>query len=289
MRSAVVVKIHAGLGNQMFQYAAGRALAARSGSRLVLDNRYFRYARLHAYGLHHFNIRHDEDPRALPPLLKGLGVRHFLWKRLKLKPRLVAEASLAFDEQMLLPRANVYLDGFWQSERYFRDALETIREDFRIVTPPDRENARLAEEIEGCQAVALHVRRGDYLLPANQAIQGSCSLEYYARALEFVASRLREEPVVYVFSDDPGWARDNIKPSFATRVMDHNGPDRNYEDIRLMSACRHHIIANSTFSWWGAWLSRSPGKIVTAPKRWFANPRFHNPDITPESWHRIDG
>ena len=160
----------------------------------------------------------------LPPQRKGQRLKYFLYGQLGLLPELIVERGLGFNGRISLPDKDVYLDGYWQSERYFSDIAETIREDLRIVTPPSPENARHLDDIAAVPAVSLHVRRGDYLTPKHLALYGTCSMEYYAKALELVASRMTAEPVVYVFSDEPEWARDNLVLPFEKRVMAHNMP-----------------------------------------------------------------
>ena len=284
MKRQIVSRIFGGLGNQMFQFAMGRAMAIRSQSSLLLDTRYFDSAPSVTFRLDHFNVGQAVATGRLPPQRKEERLRYLLWRGLKLPPHRVKESALSFDATMLMPRTNVWLDGYWQSERYFADCIETIRKDLRIVTPPSQENANQLAEIAACPAISLHVRRGDYLLPQNQALFAACSKEYYTKAVDLMASKMTEEPVIYVFSDDPDWACDNLALPFEKRVMGHNGRDAEYEDMRLMSACRNHIIANSSFSWWGAWLNPSPDKIVIGPASWFADPSVSNPDILPESW-----
>ena len=285
----IFVRTHGGLGNQIFQYCFGRSLSLSTKRSFVLDTRPLEKNARFPFGLGHFNITREVLGGLLPPQRKGQRLKYFLYGQLGLLPELIVERGLAFNNRLSLPNKDVYLDGYWQSERYFSDVAETIREDLRIITPPSPENATHLAAIATCPAVSLHVRRGDYLTPKHQAYHGSCSMDYYAKALEFVASRMTAEPIIYVFSDEPEWARDNLTLPFQKRVMAHNDSANSYEDMRLMSACRHHIIANSTFSWWGAWLNPSPDKIVVAPQRWFADPKVDNPDIVPDGWHRIAG
>ena len=125
------------------------------------------------------------------------------------------------------------------------------------------------------------MRRGDYLKSGAYAV---CSGEYYRAALQMVSQKAGITPTAFVFSDDPAWARDNLDLPCAKVVVDFNGRDTDYEDLRLMSLCRHNIIANSSFSWWGAWLNTHPGKVVAAPSRWFADGHLRNPDILPDGW-----
>lgn len=287
MTRQIVGQIYGGLGNQLFQFAMARAMALRSQSTLLLDKRYFDAVTSVSYRLGHFNTEQALTTGRLPPLREHEKLRYRIWRRFKLKPHLLRENGLRFHPELLQPHTNVWLHGYWQSESYFSDVAETIREDLRIVTPPSAENRTHLETIARAPAVSLHVRRGDYLLPENQSLFAVCSQGYYAKALDHVASKMSAEPIIYVFSDDPEWARDNLALPFEKRVMGHNGRDADYEDMRLMSACRHHIIANSTFSWWGAWLNPSPDKIVVAPETWFIDPKVKNPDIIPAGWHRI--
>lgn len=284
MPRQVISRIYGGLGNQLFQYAAGRALAIRSGSSLVLDRRFFDHATV-KFGLDHFDVDYAIETTGRLPQ-KGQMLGRF-WRRTP-PPRLVSEHGLSFDNRLLLPLTNVVLDGYWQSERYFADVADTIREDLKIVTPPDSQNARVLDQIGSLPAVSVHIRRGDYLLPQNQAIFGSCTGQFYSNAVRLIANETNVEPVIYAFSDDPAWVQENLQLPFDVRIVAHNRAETSYEDMRLMSACRHHVIANSTFSWWGAWLNPSPDKVVVAPNRWFADPGHQNPDIIPVSWHQIE-
>ena len=140
------------------------------------------------------------------------------------------------------------------------------------------------------RAVSLHVRRGDYV--SNSKVterHGICTPDYYTQALAHVAQKMEGDPIIYAFSDDPEWVRGNLKLPAEIRIVGHNDSSKNIEDLRLMSACRHHIIANSSFSWWAAWLNPRADKIVAAPARWFADPAYANPDILADGWAAIEG
>ncbi|OCW58347.1 alpha-1,2-fucosyltransferase [Hoeflea olei] len=286
----IITHINGGLGNQMFQYAAGRALALRHGTDLLLDTRAFDGSTQFGYGLDHFAIvARKAGDGDLPPERKRAPLRYLLWRGLKLKPRLVREDGLSFNAGFDALGDGVYLKGYWQSERYFKRFQAELRADFRIVTPPSDQNAAILAELAERPAISLHIRRGDYVRDARtNATHGTCTLDYYARAAERIATTMSDAPLIVTFSDDPAWVRDNLRLPFEMRVMDHNDSDHNYEDLRLMSACRHHIIANSSFSWWGAWLNPSPDKVVVAPSRWFADDKLVNRDIWPEGWIRLD-
>ena len=162
-----------------------------------------------------------------------------------------------------------------------------MREEFSFKQPATGRNLEAAAEIGACNAVSLHVRRGDYAAdPVVMAMHGVCSLDYYARAVEYVLERV-SKPVFFLFSDDPDWVRDHLKVRGSMRVVDQNGPDSGSEDLRLMVQCKHHIIANSTFSWWGAWLNANPDKLVIAPKRWFADGSLNTSDLLPTNWVKM--
>ncbi len=282
----ISTRIRGGLGNQLFQYCAGRALALRRGVDVSLDVRDYDRANAFKVGLGHFNVqtvpaerlpvgREDGTVKALLKVVKGGALRSY------------REAPLGYDEAFGGLPDETHLKGYWQSERYFADFEDQIRDDLRIVTLPSQKNVEMLAGIQRCNAVSLHIRRGDYVSNAKfNAAHGTCDLEYYARAAAFVAQRAGD-PVIYAFSDDPAWVAENLRLPYEMRFVGHNDGDTNYEDLRLMLACQHHIIANSSFSWWGAWLNPSVEKIVAAPTQWFDDPNKTNPDILPESWHRV--
>lgn len=142
--------------------------------------------------------------------------------------------------------------------------------------------------MQQCESVSVHVRRGDYVtLASASAYHGLCTLDYYHRAIRHVAERVAN-PTLFVFSDDPEWTKANLHSPFPTHYVDHNPAGKAFQDLRLMSLCRHHILANSSFSWWGAWLSRSNGGLVIAPERWYAVNR-PTPDLIPARWIRMAG
>lgn len=289
----IVTRLRGGLGNQMFQYAAGLRLACARGTRLLLDTSPLCDPGCHtprSYALGPFRL---SAGRASPEELAAFGrsrrsLASRLARRLGRRPDAAAvERHFHFDEEVLALPDGVCLRGYWQSERYFADAADRVRRELRLERPPTGRNAELAAEIAACNAVSLHVRRGDYVSdPVANAMHGVCSLDYYRRATELVVGRV-PDATFFVFSDDPGWTRDHLQLPGKATVVDHNGPAAGHEDLRLMSLCAHHIIANSSFSWWGAWLDPRPDKIVVAPERWFADGARDTADLCPAAWVKL--
>ena len=291
----VIVRLMGGLGNQMFQYAAGRAVAHRNRTPLKLDISAFEQDPLRSYRLHHFNIVESiATPDEVAHLTKrGSGI----WKRISRRVEryllppyrrsVFAQRFDHFDPDILRLRGNVYLAGYWQSEKYFKDIEHIIRQDFTFRHTADPENQRLARIIANTNSVSLHIRRGDYVSnPRFFRKFGVCSLEYYQSAVAKMAEKVND-PHLFAFSDDIGWTRDNLRLQYPLTFVAHNDADKDYEDLRLMSQCKHHIAANSSFSWWGAWLCTHPQKTVITPLWWFNDPGRDTRDLVPEGWSRI--
>jgi len=233
----IVVQLIGGLGNQMFQYAAARQLAEIHQTSLKIDISEFKEYKTHKYALMHFNIIED-----------------FISKDELFGIEDIKERFFHFDSDFKKLPDNVRLKGYWQSEKYFVDIANIIRRELTIKEPLPSKDEEIAGCMRGCDSVSLHIRRADYLPNAYAGqILEACSLDYYLCAVERVV-RLVKDSHFFVFTDDKVWTRNNFKLSHPLTFVDHNGPDKNYEDMRLMSLCKHHIIANSTFSWWGAWL-----------------------------------
>ena len=289
----VIVKLIGGLGNQLFQYAAARRVAYINNVPLRLDTSRFERYPLRKYSLNHFNIAADMASSDEIALLKGgrniKGILGRYAERLKPyhKRRVVRERSLNFDPNILKVSGDVYLEGYWGSEKYFKDIETTIREELKIRTEPSAVNTAMAERISQVPAVSMHIRRADFISnPRTHRFHGVCSLDYYNTAVDKIAQMV-EKPHFFVFSDDPQWGQENLKLEYPITFVTHNSADQDYEDLRLMSLCRYHITANSTFSWWGAWLSTNKDKIVIAPSKWFTGLRSDPKDLFPEGWIRI--
>lgn len=279
----ITARLHGRLGNQMFQYAAARGLAARLGTQVGLDTRNV-WRRGEGVLTRVFDLPLAE-PEALPPDRHDTPLRYGLWRLFGQDPVFRRERGLGYNSVIESWEDGSYLHGYWQSEMYFAHAADEIRRDFAFPAIRDPRNAGMAQRIGAGLSVSLHVRRGDYLTLGTHAL---CNQDYYEAALARVLDGLTGDPTVFVFSDDPDWARGNLPLPCEKVVVDFNGPDADFEDMRLMSLCDHNIIGNSSFSWWAAWLNPHPGKRIAGPARWFGDPKLRNPDILPESWLRID-
>lgn len=279
----IYARLHGRLGNQMFQYAAAAGLAARLGVPVALDSREaIRRSEGVLTRVFHLPL---EDPVRLPPARHGAFAAYAVWRLFGRSPRFRRERGLGYNPAIEQWGDDSYLHGYWQSEKYFSHIADRIRSDFAFPRFSDSRNADMAARIGETLSVALHVRRGDYLTLGAHVL---CDQAYYEAALSRVLDGLTGSPVVYVFSDDPGWARDNLPLPCEKVVVDFNGPETDFEDMRLMSLCDHNIIGNSSFSWWAAWLNGNPAKRVAGPARWFGDPKLDNPDILPPGWMRID-
>jgi hypothetical protein len=290
-----IVYLQGGLGNQLFQYAFARALGLRFGCQVKLDDSFFENQTKRVLSLGRFNstIQTANDVEIKNALeINTTFLEKLLGYLLKteMKNSRYIEKSLSFDNACFSEKDKKYFRGYWQSEKYFKNIEEIIRKELIITPLPSEQNAKTINTIKSQRnAVSLHIRRGDYISDSRaNEIHGVCGLDYYRQALNLLKSRIGEFDL-YVFSDDINWAKYNLEFPCNKVFVDWNDDVNNYEDLRLMSLCKHNIIANSTFSWWGAWLNQNPDKIVIAPKQWFADSNKNNEpgDIVPESWIKL--
>ena len=302
----LIVKIKCGLGNQLFQYAFARRLSLVNNVELKIDyisgNEHDPQGRV--YSLKHFNINEnlltfDQTKQIqkkgrtcrriiqiLERRLKLYGLFDLLQLHLCRGCLFVNQRGSGFDKNIYNIKINrvVYLDGYWGSEKYFKDIEDIIRKEFTVKNEPDEENQYMINKILNSNSVCLHVRARRPGSFQNFAILPN---EYYDKAVNIVTEKVNN-PHFFIFSDDPEQARKTMNLSFPTTFVNINGIGKDYEDLRLMSLCKHYIIVNSTFSWWGAWLNTNPDKIVIAPKIWFADPvrnsKVKFEDLYPKEW-----
>jgi hypothetical protein len=274
----IVVKIKGGLGNQMFQYAIAKAFSLELKRKFKLDISIFEWYKLHNYGLHNFNIQ----PQFYIPLSKRR------LKIIKLFNKIVSynEDFHQFNYNPNLIHSKfdrIFLEGYFQSQKYFIKYEDEIRKDFQIVTPLKQQTSEMVELMQSVNAVSIHFRRGDYV---GNVVHETDKTDYYKEAMKIIESKV-ENPVYFLFSDDIPWVKENFTTNFDTHYVDFNDASTNFEDIKLMSSCKHNIMANSSFSWWGAWLNTNSTKIVIAPKLWFNDPKINTSDVIPESWIQL--
>jgi len=300
----ITVSLIGGLGNQMFQYAAGKALAVRHGVPLELDLSGFRNYALRSFLLDRLSVPEAGLARASEANGEKTP-RHFtrsLWKQRVDRalaraglPKLAAHAGqyrephFHYDPafETLGPKTSLF--GYFQSERYFSPIAEILRKYFSPREPLGTDSADTLRWIERCPLpVSVHIRRGDYLKPGTAEFHGILGEPYYREALGHIEARLGETAEFFVFSDDPAAAEQVLNFMPASRLTHVRGdPERPWEDMALMARCQHHVIANSSFSWWGAWLNCSPDKIVVAPRNWFAPAevkKVKTADLYPSGW-----
>ena len=292
----IIAHLIGGLGNQMFQYAASRALSLERDLPLYLDVQDFEGYSLHnGYELNRvFNI--DTQIAGKVELKEVLNWRAYTPIRKKLyRPqlskfrgmRMFVDTQFTSWRQINEVPNDCYLMGNWQTEHYFNNFQAIIRSDFSFRMQPVGLNAALTEQIGRDMAVSLHVRRGDYVANSSSlAYHGLCSVVYYQHAIRYISDRV-DNPIFFIFSDDIDWVKENLHIKYPCHYIDHNKGNESYNDMRLMSLCKHHIIANSSFSWWGAWLNPWTDKIVVAPKRWVLTD-FDTSDILPASWIKME-
>ncbi|MEO1139848.1 MAG: alpha-1,2-fucosyltransferase [Pseudomonadota bacterium] len=280
----IIARLFGGAGNQMFQYAAARALADTLCCELQIDNRYVAGSADRGDCFQHYqNARFTRDG-TLPPAKSDGWLRYGLWRAFGASPRIYREKTLGFDPALLTLPKGSYLHGYWQSERYFASIADQLRTDLTFTTALDDANAAMATQIDrAANPTAFHVRRGDYIASGTYA---AMTPDYYRAAARHIAEQAG--PITcFVFSNDPSWAQDNLNLGHETVIVDINDETTGHFDLHLQSLCAHNVIANSTFSWWAAWLNPDPDKIVVAPKSWFNDPKLSNPDLIPLRWTQI--
>lgn len=298
----IIVGMKGGLGNQMFQYALGKSLSLRNNIPTKIDNSNYTssigdpFKGIRLFGLSYFNIEeHIASPEELARFSKFISshsvagkinralnkIGPYYSKSYIVEPK---KNFFSFDKKLLIYpiKKDVYISGYWQSEKYFEQYADIIKKEFTLKASPEGKNKTALENIKSQNSVAIHVRHGDN---ANAIAKnhGVLSIKYYRQALEIVKAKV-ELPFYYLFSDDIVWASEQFRDIQSLTVVDWNGDEKNHEDIRLMYSCRHHIIGNSSFSWWGAWLGSKEGQIVIAPKRYYQAVNMHNPDYYPKEW-----
>ncbi len=289
----IIVNLMGGLGNQLFQYATGRNLASHLQTKLKLDHSFLEmesdglYTK-RDYELGVFNTVQDRAEAVdLRPFYRTKGNRILNYYRKLINEKSITrfnEKSFSYDNRIETIDGPSYLYGYWQSEKYFLSSRDLLLKEIVPKQGISKETQKVLTEILLEEnPVSLHIRRGDYvnLEPAN-SWHGVIDVQYYREAVHQIQSKI-SNPRFFVFSDDITWVKANL------RIPEVNYIEglKNYEDLELMKNCRHHIIANSSFSWWGAWLSQGESPFIIAPKRWFKDESINTTDLIPASWLRL--
>ena len=290
----IIIEIKGGLGNQMFQYALGKHLSLKRGVELKFDLRYLQEKQRETehvkrdFELNKFNIKTGIATEVDLKIVEGRKNK-FDFLLPYYKRTIVKEKTKKFDKKIFLTSDNSLLKGYWQSEKYFQDIESILRKDFIFCKEYDEDYfLQMKKKIETTNSVSLHFRRGDYINdPIANKYHGVCSLEYYLKSIQTIASKI-ECPEFFVFSDEIQWVKNNLKTDLPIHFIE-NSCEESHSDFRLMSICKHNIIANSSYSWWAAWLNANRKKIVIVPQKWFATPRLQSKtnDLIPNEWIKM--
>ena len=286
----IILVLKGGLGNQLFQYATGRALSLKNGEELKFDASGYEKIRSldtpREYLLSHFNI--CDAKMATDEEIKAFKYPHGniskSWRMVRTKLGL---HNVGWVPRIMRKKGDIFLDGYWQTEKYFTGCADAIRRELSLKEPMGQAGQTMAKLISANpESVSLHVRRGDVARDAaTNPYAGITTPEYYKSALSYIGTRFKK-PHIFIFSDDPKWVTENIDIPYPSTIVSGIGiPD--YEEIILMSKCRAHVIANSSFSWWGAWLDPQKDKVIVAPKQWIRRTRLRHKDTVPKSWIRV--
>jgi Glycosyl transferase family 11 len=293
----ILIQIWGGLGNQMFQFSAAYSLALKNKTQIGIcldrgqnvssgDN--FTKREFELTTLFNLPITHFVEPK----LINFYAGENLSWfEKVKHKLKRIdsfQETSTIFDPQLFELGSNSLIDGYFQSEKYFSTISDQLRKAFSFNVHLLNEKSKLLKEKISVNTVGIHVRRGDYVSkPDINNTHGTCSVNYYREALDLLDENKIDQ--IIIFSDDPEWVHANLKFRYPTTIVDWNIGGEAWQDMFLLSLCHHFIIANSSFSWWAAWLSSYSDKVVVAPAQWFKDKEknYFTQDLLPESWIRI--
>lgn len=303
----VIVRLRGGFGNQLFQYATGVSLANTLGVELKIDT-YTYQQDTHGdftkrkLELGKFNINFTEATRKEIKNFTGKNIfSRFFHKKTnyRFNSKVYSQPKYAFSESFLKLSEPIYISGYWQSERFFEKHKSQIKELYTPSQPINNINNSFVNDMQKSNSVSIHIRKGDYEKNPNYSgFFGVLEKSYYLKAIKHIESKT-EHPVYYFFSDSPEWCKKEFGHLKNANFIDHNSGSDSYWDLILMTKCKHNIIANSSFSWWGAWLNDHVNKIVIAPKKWFnqtkytgKDPSYHSryydtKDLIPSSWVRL--
>lgn len=284
----IIVKIYGGMANQLFQYAAGYALSMHHAAPLKLDISYFEEQNndtKRTFALDRFSINYELATKEEIAEVFKFRFQDYAWN--KLMPmshrRFYGEKTPRFNERFFDLSDTVYLRGYFQSEKYFIDCKKSLLEQYQMNENTIKSVLPLAETFKNSNSVALHIRLGDYLNPTLSSIMAPFDITYYQRAIDHFQQNIIH-PTFYVFSDQIELAKDLLKVDAEFVFVDERMSANSDEDFYLMQSCKHQIIANSTFSWWAAYLNSQHHKIIVAPQKWYKAHFGDATDLYPSQW-----
>lgn len=289
----IIVQLKGGLGNQLFQYAAGLSLATMHGVEVKVDISALKKPDEEIGTARNFELQHIKVPPAIATqaeideVVKKNAVTIAFQKLLPPYQRKVyKEASFNFDPNFYKAGSHLYLKGYRQSEQYFYNIKERVRSTLALRDQLTSHLEDTTKELQSVNSVSVHIRRGDYTDVKVTDYHGMLPYQYYQSAIQYIQAKI-EKPLFYIFTDDVKWVKENMPFPASSKYISENVTKSHYEDFYLMSRCRHEIIANSSFSWWAAWMNPNINKLVIAPKNWFNNTALDTSDLIPSDWIRI--
>ena len=288
----IISVLSGGIGNQLFQYAAGKALALSTDQahQYLYDPRLNSIARDFALGNFRLTSLPAKISQVFPqwlmtPYSSLVTLNNWGCKLGLVQTQIICQRSFNFEPISRLKTDRSLMTGYWQSELFFKSHAKTISKEFTFIKPLSVDNSKFMQRSQDRTLVSVHIRRGDYLSASNLNQRAICDLDYYLQAAQLIKQKITH-PTFVIFSDDLSWCKQNIHLGKNQIFVDWNQAD-SVQDLQLMTRCQHHIIVNSTFSWWGAWLNPSQKKIVVSPKIWLNNPALNTTDVIPKTWIKI--
>jgi len=292
----IIIKLQGGLGNQMFQYAFASILAKKNNDCLLIDKSFFEEVEKkpgftpREFDLPVFKKTNSEASSKVIFLFHHLSFFNKIKKKIGFNyPKIYNEPFFGFCKKALDLKSPVYINGYFQSYKYFIENERFIKNIFSFpIKELDLRNKNILSDIQKSNTISVHIRRGDYVNDKiTQQFHGNCDLDYYLEAISLLASQYNTFTLLF-FSDDSDWVKEQFEYLPYPKIfIDHNKNENSWKDMFLMSSCNHNIIANSSFSWWAAWLNENLDKTVIAPKKWFEAKDLDTKTLLPEEWIQL--
>ena len=286
-KNQVIIRLKGRMANQMFQWAVGRAIFNKTGLEPLFDDSE-ETSKLTVFNID-FKKYAVKKPLRYKLFRKIIPIRNLRNKITKIQfdlPRYKEDSYYKYDANIFKITPPVYIDGYFQTAEYFKELRTQLLEDFKLRSPLDKKNQKMLKKIQNTDSISIHFRRGDYLKSSHW---GTCSIDYYKNSIDLIAKEANITPTLFIFSDDTKWVKENVKFPYETIYVDINNSKHGFFDFELMKNCKYNIIANSSFSWWAAWLNENPSKIVVAPQPW--RPKLLKEfeyDLIPNEWRRVE-